>query len=62
MLAQGQSSSAKGGELAVDVSLGLIFLKKKNKIKLRHLEKKGKKEKHLFTTASPVPFLQIQEV
>ena len=29
MLAQGQSSSAKRGGLAVDVSLGLIFLKKK---------------------------------
>ena len=29
MLAQGQSSSAKRGELAADVSSGLIFLKKK---------------------------------
>ena len=29
MLAQGQSSSAKRGRLAVDVSSGLIFLKKK---------------------------------
>ena len=29
MLAQGQSSSAKRGGLAVDVSSGLIFLKKK---------------------------------
>ena len=29
MLAQGQSSSAKKGGLAVDVSSGLIFLKKK---------------------------------
>ena len=28
MLAQGQSSSAKRGELAADVSTGLIFLKK----------------------------------
>ena len=28
MLAQGQSSLAKGGGLAVDVSSGLIFLKK----------------------------------
>ena len=31
MLAQGQSSSAKRGELAADVSLGLIFLKRKKK-------------------------------
>ena len=31
MLAQGQSSSAKRGELAADVSSGLIFLKKKKK-------------------------------
>ena len=31
MLAQGQSSSAKRGRLVVDVSSGLIFLKKKNK-------------------------------
>ena len=28
MLARGQSSSAKGGGLAADVSSGLIFLKK----------------------------------
>ena len=32
MLAQGQSSSAKRGGLAVDVSSGLIFLQKKKKI------------------------------
>ena len=31
MLAQGQSSSAKRGELAGDVSSGLIFLKRKKK-------------------------------
>ena len=31
MLAQGQSSSAKRGGLAADVSSGLIFLKKKKK-------------------------------
>ena len=31
MLAQGQSSSAKKGGLAADVSSGLIFLKKKKK-------------------------------
>ena len=31
MLAQGQSSSAKRGGLAADVSSGLIFLKKKNR-------------------------------
>ena len=31
MLAQGQSSSAKSGGLAADVSSGLIFLKKKKK-------------------------------
>ena len=30
MLAQGQSSSAKRGGLAEDVSSGLIFLKRKN--------------------------------
>ena len=30
MLAQGQSSSAKRGGLAADISSGLIFLKKKN--------------------------------
>ena len=30
MLAQGQSSSAKRGGLAADVSSGVIFLKKKN--------------------------------
>ena len=33
MLAQGQSSSAKRGGLAADVSLGLIFLKKILKVK-----------------------------
>ena len=33
MLAQGQSSSAKRGGLAADVSSGLIFLKKKGKKK-----------------------------
>ena len=32
MLAQGQSSSVKRGELATDVSSGLIFLKKKKKL------------------------------
>ena len=31
MLAQGQSSSAKRGGLAADVSSGLIFLRKKKK-------------------------------
>ena len=36
MLTQGQSSSAQRGALAVDVSSGLIFLKKK--------KKKGKKK------------------
>ena len=34
MLAQGQSSSAKRGGLAADVSSGLIFLKEKKKEKL----------------------------
>ena len=38
MLAQDQSSSAKRGRLAADVSSGLIFLKKKKK------ERKRKKE------------------
>ena len=33
MLAQGQSSSAKRGGLAADVSSGLIFLKKQKKTK-----------------------------
>ena len=32
MLAQGQSSLAKGGGLAVDVSLGLILLTKKKMV------------------------------
>ena len=35
MLAQGQSSSAKRGGLAVDVSSGLIFLTKKSVLKRR---------------------------
>ena len=35
MLAQGQSSSAKRGRLAADVSLGLIVLQKKRKEKKR---------------------------
>ena len=39
MLAQGQSSSAKRGGLAADVSSGLIFLKKQNKTKLRNFQK-----------------------
>ena len=34
MLAQGQSSSAKVGGLAADVSSGLIFLKKKKGCRL----------------------------
>ena len=34
MLAQGQSSSGKRGELVADVSLGLIFLKKKNTLEI----------------------------
>ena len=34
MIAQGQSSSAKRGGLAADVSSGLIFLKKKKEIQL----------------------------
>ena len=33
MLAQGQSSSAKRGGLAADVSSGLIFLKKRKRLK-----------------------------
>ena len=33
MLAQGQSSSAKRGGLAADISSGLIFLKRKEKTK-----------------------------
>ena len=32
MLAQGQSSSGKGGGLAADIGSGLIFLKKKKKL------------------------------
>ena len=44
MVAQGQSSSAKGGGLAADVSSGLIFLKKypKNK-KLREVVRSSMK-------------------
>ena len=34
MLAQGQSSSAKRGGLAADVSSGLVFLKKKKNVSL----------------------------
>ena len=40
MLAQGQTSSAKRGGLAADVSSGLIFLKKK--------KKKSQEERHMF--------------
>ena len=36
MLAQDQSSSAKRGGLAADVSSGLIFLKEKKKRKWKH--------------------------
>ena len=43
MLAQGQSSSAKRGGLAADVSSGLIFLKKK--------EKNDEREKRLQSNA-----------
>ena len=42
MLAQGQSSLAKRGGLVADVSLGLIFLRKKKK---RPMESKLSKEK-----------------
>ena len=35
MLAQGQSSLAKRGELAADVSSGIIFLKKKRRKKTK---------------------------
>ena len=45
MLAQGQSSSAKRGGLAADVSSGLIFLKKE-------------KEKKILELASSQPGLQ----
>ena len=38
MLAQGQSSSAKTGGLAADVSSGLIFLKKKKRLKYLKIE------------------------
>ena len=39
MSAQGQSSSAKRGGLAADVSSGLIFLKKKGNISLESITK-----------------------
>ena len=45
MLAQGQSSLAKRGGLAADVSAGLIFLKKKKK----NFYKSNKKEDNLET-------------
>ena len=37
MLAQGQSSSAKRGGLAVDISSGIIFLKKKGERNVLHI-------------------------
>ena len=40
MLAQGQSSLAKRGGLAADVSSGLIFLKKKNYVEQKKTDKK----------------------
>ena len=48
MLAQGQSSSAKRGGLAADVSSGLIFLKKKN-------SKRKVKSSYADTSFSAVP-------
>ena len=41
MLAQGQASSAKVGGLAVDVSSGLIFLKKESNNNLVYSHKKN---------------------
>ena len=49
MLAQGQSSSAKRGGLAVDVSPGLIFLKKEKK-KKEWVRRAGEEKE----TAAPV--------
>ena len=49
MLAQGQSSSAKRGRLAADVSSGLIFLKKKK-------EKKAEEERGLFFPNTSIPW------
>ena len=48
MLAQGQSSSAKRGGLAANVSSGLIFLKNKERKKNKEKNKnKGKKEEEI---------------
>ena len=50
MLAQGQSSSAKGGGVAADVSSGLIFLKKNGKIEsLKQNQKETLKQKNAIT-------------
>ena len=48
MLAQCQSSSAKRGGLAADVSSGLIFLKKKQKIEVEGGHT-GKRRKDTYT-------------
>ena len=48
MLAQGQSSSAKRGGLAADISSGLIFLKKTKKQKQSQTAVKMGKKKNRF--------------
>ena len=47
MLTQGQSSSAKRGGLAVDISSGLIFLKNKNNNNKKQKKLMGEEEKYL---------------
>ena len=53
MLAQGQSSSAKTGGLEADVSSGLIFLKKKRKLKPRMRERFDKDRLHSIGQRGP---------
>ena len=60
MLAQGQSSSAKRGGLAADVSSGLIFLKKKSTLFLCLVRIGGKVEFTLsftFQSFSPTEYI-----
>ena len=61
MLAQGQSSSAKRGGLAVDVSSGLIFLKKKKRKDFKELKENMFKEfmddNNLANKSINVPYL-----
>ena len=57
MLAQGQSSSAKRGGLAADVSSGLIFLKRKKRKKQDLKVRKKTKEPDTKMSAGCAPGL-----